>query len=592
MGIEFREDGVFSAGLEVTGVNYGMFDETYDVVAGKSSQARNNYRELSVSLQEKGEPGRAMDIIFRVYDDGVAFRYVIGEQKALEEFQIVAERSEFNFAGDYDCWAMDLKKFTTNYEKAFNNIKISAIEPNAVIGLPLTIEIADGPVLSVSEAELVDYAGMYLAGKEGSEHTLVPKLAPLSDESGVCVRGSAPHKSPWRVIMIGDDLGDLVESDIIMNLNEACAIEDTSWIKAGKVAWPWWSGRIVTDVDFKGAMNTETMKYYTDFAAENNLEYLLIDAKWYGDHHNGALDITQTIPEINMPGIISYANERGVDVLIWLNWKNVDEQMDTAFPLYEEWGVKGVKIDYMNSDNQDIVRFYHRATQKAAEHHLLINFHGAYKPTGIRRTWPNFITREGIMGLEHTKWSKRMTPEHNVTIPFTRMLVGPMDYTPGGFDSVTKEKFFARKKSPMVMGTRCHHLAMFVVYESPMQMLCDHPASYQDGAGLEFLKVVPATWDETKLLEGKIGDYVVIARRLGEDWFVGAMTDWDARTFEIDLSFLGEGEYEAEIYADGLRTDEKPKRVIVSKMQVTAEDSLTAAMASGGGYAVYLRPVK
>ena len=587
----FKQGGALS-GLGVTGVARNSYDETYDTVVGKSKQTRNHCNEMIISLAEKGTPSRKIDLVFRAYDDGAAFRYVIPKQKMLNQFEIVAENSEFNFAGDYNCWALQLGKFTTNYEKTFDNIKVSAIEPNAVVGLPLTVEIEGGPVLAVTEADLTDYAGMYLAGKDGAELTLVSKLSPLPDVNDVCVRASSPHKSPWRVIMTGDKAGDLVESNIILNLNETCAIADTSWIKAGKVAWPWWSGRVVTDVNFKGDMNTETQKYYIDFAAENGLEYLLIDAKWYGDHHDKTLDITKTIPEINMPEIISYANARGVDVLIWLNWENTRDQMDTAFPLYEKWGIKGVKIDYMNRDDQEVVNFYQRVLKKAAEHRLVVDFHGAYKPTGIRRTWPNLITREGVLGLEHTKWSKLMTPEHNVTIPFTRMLAGPMDYTPGGFDNVTREKFVARQKAPMVMGTRCHHLAMFVVYESPLQMLCDHPAAYRGQDGIEFLKVVPASWDETKVLDGKIGDYIVMARKRGKDWFIGAMTDWNARVLEVGLGFLGEGEYEAEIYSDGPGAGENPKRVMSSHTHVSAGDKLVANLASGGGYAVYLRPIE
>ena len=591
LGIEFKQGGALS-GLEVTNITRNSYDETYDLVVGKSKQARNYCNEVIIFLEEKKKSGRKIDLVFRAYDDGAAFRYLIPKQRALKEFEIVSEGSEFNFADDYDCWALQLKKFTTTYERSFDNMKISAIEPNAVVGLPLTVEIENGPTLAIAEASLDDYAGMYVAGKEGAEHTLVSKLSPLPDVNGVCVKAVSPHKSPWRVIMIGDKAGDLIESNIILNLNDACAIEDTSWIKAGKVAWPWWSGRVVKDVNFKGDMNTETMKYYADFAAENGLEYLLIDAKWYGDHHDETLDITKTIPEIDMPGIISYANERGVDVMIWLNWGNVNAQMDVAFPLYEKWGVKGVKIDYMNRDDQEIINFYHRTTKKAAEHHLLVNFHGAYKSAGIRRTWPNLITREGILGMEHTKWSGNVTPEHNVTIPFTRMLVGPMDYTPGGFNNVTEEEFIPRRKAPAVMGTRCHYLAMFAIYESPLQMVSDHPAAYRGQDGLEFIKVVPATWDESKVLDGKIGDYIAMARKNGNDWFVGAMTDWDARTLELDLSFLGKGEYKATIYSDGPGAAAKPKRVMVSQTTVSADDKLVANLASGGGYAVYLTPVE
>jgi alpha-glucosidase len=391
--------------------------------------------------------------------------------------------------------------------------------------------------------------------------------------------------------MIGDTPGDLIESDIILNLNETCAIADPSWIKAGKVAWPWWSGRVVTGVEFEGGMNTATQKHYIDFAADYGLEYLLIDAKWYGPHKDPTQDITTTIPEIDLPEILNYARSLNIGVLLWLNWQNTRDQMDKAFPLYEKWGIKGVKIDYMNSDSQEIVNFYHRVVKKAAEHHLLVDFHGSYKPTGIRRTYPNLITREGILGLEHTKWSEKVTPEHNVTIPFTRMLAGPMDYTPGGFQQVTREKFESRYESPMVMGTRCHHLAMFVVYESPLQMCSDYPGAYRGQAGAELIRYIPSTWDETRVLKGKIGDFIAIARKHNEEWFVGVMTDWEPRTLTLLLDFLDDKTYKATIISDGNDAMKNPQSVSIDTIQLTNKDTLTAKMAAGGGFVARLKPV-
>ena len=592
LGIEFRTGGLLSSNLKIKGIKKASGDETYEVVAGKAKQARNHYNEIAVSLQEQRPPKRKIDLFFRAYDDGAAFRYIIPKQKVLQDFEILSEKSEFHFADNYTCWAMRIGKFTSDYEKEYEKITLNDIAPDAIVAVPITIETGEGIVMALAEANLTDYAGMYVAGAEKGRNALVSRLAPLPGDRDICVKAKAPHATPWRVLMLGETPGDLIESHIITNLNEPCAIEDPSWIKPGKTAWDWWSGQVVKGVDFKAGMNTKTMEYYIDFAAEAGLQYMLIDAGWYGSHRDTKADITKTIPEIDMPEILQYAKERNVDIILWLNWKCVQRQMDEAFPLYEQWGVKGVKIDYMNRDDQDMVNFYHKVVKKAAEHHLVVDFHGAYKPTGFRRTFPNLITREGVMGLEYTKWSDRITPDYNVTIPFTRMLVGPMDYTPGAFRNVTARQFKARDVEPLAMGTRCHQLAMFVVYESPLQMLCDHPAAYRGQDGFEFLKLVPTVWDETKVLSGKIGQYICIARKHGDDWFVGAMTNWDARSIEIPLDFLADGEYRAKIFADGPGADRHPTRVSITSTKVSAQDKLTANLAPGGGYALYLSPVK
>jgi alpha-glucosidase len=590
LSLELR-DGAISNDLKIIGTSRRAHDETYKLVVGKSAQARDHYNEMLVELQEIMPPNRILHLVFRVFNDGVAFRYLLPQQDGIENFALVAEHSEFSFPDDYSCWALQLENFTTNYERPFLRESLSNIDPESLVGLPLTVEIGDGPYIAITEANLTDYAAMYLTRVEGSPTTFASNLSPLQSDPGVCVKGTAPHQSPWRVIMIGAEPGDLVESNIILNLNEPSVISDPSWIKPGKAAWPWWSGRTVEGVDFEGGVNTATYKHYIDFAAEFKLEYLLIDAKWYGPHKDPSQDITTVIPEVDLPRIIAYAQARNVDILLWLNWENTRDQMDVAFPLYESWGVKGVKVDYMNRDDQEMVRFYHDVVKKAAEYHLTVDFHGSYKPTGIRRTYPNLLTREGILGLEHTKWSDRVTPEHNVTIPFTRMLAGPMDYTPGAFQHVIREEFEPRYDAPTAMGTRCHHLAMFVVYESPLQMVSDYPGAYRGEPGADFLEQVPASWDETRVLSGVIGDYVVIARRYDQDWFIGAMTDWESRSIKLSLDFLVDGHYHARIYSDSPLADENPASISIRNITVSATDMLTAEMASGGGWIVHLTPV-
>ncbi|PYV08029.1 MAG: hypothetical protein DMG23_14610 [Acidobacteria bacterium] len=373
----------------------------------------------------------------------------------------------------------------------------------------------------------------------------------------------------------------------MLNLSAPSALSDTSWIKPGKAAWDWWSGSFARGVNFKPGMNTATMEHYIDFAADHHLEYMLIDEGW-STHE----DITHWIAAVDLPEILDKARKRGVRVLLWMRWEAVQKHMAEAFPLYEKWGVAGVKVDFMDRDDQEMVNFYERVVRKAAEHHLVVDFHGAFKPTGLRRAYPNLLTREGVMGMEYSKWSERVTPEHDVTLPFTRMLAGPMDYTPGCFQNATRGEFKPRMVEPMCQGTRAHQLAMYVVFESPLAMLSDYPESYEKQPGMELLEKVPTVWDETKVLNGEPGKYVTIARRTDQNWFLGAMTNWDARDMEIPLGFLGPGEYDAEIFADGPDADKRATSLSVNKKRLKAGESLPVHLASGGGVAIVFTPAR
>lgn len=605
LGLILKQGGLISQGMTVTDTKRRAHDETYPLVVGKADRARDNYREMSITLQERnapeGQKPRQMQIIFRAYDDGAAFRYVVPKQTGLDEIEIVEEKSEFRFAEDYAAWALRLRTFHSNYEKEFDKITVNGIKTGAITGLPLVLEAGRGLTLAVAEANLKDYAGMYLHGIEGESNALVTRLSPPDGkpaDGAVCVRGSTPLASPWRVLMVGNAPGRLIESSIILDLNEPNAIRDSSWIKAGKTAWDWWSGQTAKNVDFKTGINNATMRHYIDFAHEFGLEYMLIDAGWYtdkpsyGDDADVTADITKSIPAIDLPALIEYARERKVGIILWLHWIPARDQMDKAFAYYERLGVKGIKVDFMDRDDQAMVAFYHRILKKAAEHHLLVDLHGAYKPTGLARTYPNYMTQEGVLGAEYNKWVGRITATHNVTLPFTRMLVGAMDYTPGGFANVTREAFKPQDKEPMVMTTRAHALAMYVVYESPLQMVSDYPEAYRNEAGAEFIKVVPASWDETKVLEGRIGEFITVARRRGDTWYIGAMTNEQARTLSLPLKFLSKGKYQMTIYADGADAATNPKQITASQKNVTNRDSLTMRLAPSGGYAAHLQPVK
>ncbi len=561
-------------------------DETYTLVAGKASRVRNHYNSLVAQYLQNGSQGRLMTMEVRAYDDGVAFRYVVPWSPPIADLRLTGEVTQFNFAKDGDTYPLELDGFQTPYEDEYRRATLSGIHEDALVALPFLVNQPGVGWVAVTEADLDDYPGMYLQRIEGRR--MKAALAPRVDGSGLVLERKTPLTTPWRVLLIGDTAAELIDSNIVTSLNPASEIADTSWIQAGKAAWDWWSGSQAEGVDFEPGMNTATMNHYIDFAAASGLEYMLIDAGWSFEA-NGGTDLTRTVRAIDMPAILAHAKQKGVGVWLWAHWSAVESQMDQAFPLFEKWGVKGVKIDYMNRDDQQMVNFYRRVAKAAADHHLMLDFHGAYKPDGLRRTFPNVLTREGVMGLEYEKWSARTNPAHDVMLAFTRLLAGPMDYTPGGFDNVTRAEFVARSSRPEVLGTRAHQLALYVVFESPLQMVADYPEAYRGARDFDFIREVPATWDETRAVAGEVGKYVAIARRRGEEWYLGTITDWTAREVDVPLSFLGAGEWVAEIYADAADAGEHPKKTRVEERRVTSGSALRLEMAEGGGAAVRFR---
>ena len=587
LGLDFEGAPPLDHDVQVVNTDQHSHDAFWTFNFGARRSIRDHFNQLRVELQEQHPPGRRVDLIFRAYNEGVVFRYFLPRQKNLERFTLMAEATGFYFAREASAYALNLGRFNTSNEGEYRRISLDQIKPASIVNLPLLVEMAKGPWVALLEADLTDYAGMYVGGVPGFEHALMSKLSPGPQRADEVVVGSTPMTSPWRVLLINDRPGALIEDDyLILNLNPPSALKDTSWIEPGKAAWDWWSGSFASNVSFKPGMNTATMKHYIDFAATHKLQYMLIDAGW-----SKRDDILHWIPAVNLPEILAYAKGKGIKVLLWLDWSAVDKQMDKAFPLYQKWGVAGIKVDYMNRDDQQMVDFYHRVVRQAAQYHLVVDFHGAYKPTGLRRTYPNLLTREGVMGMEYSKWSDRVTPKYDVTIPFTRMLAGPMDYTPGCFDNATREQFKPRMIRPMCQGTRAHQLAMYVVYLSPLVMLADYPEAYDNKPGMAFLEKVPTVWDETKVLNGDPAEYITVARKQGANWYLGAMTNWDERDLEIPLDFLGSGPYLAQIFADGPDADKVATNLRIDKKWVKAGDKLKVHLASGGGVAVILSPV-
>jgi alpha-glucosidase len=594
LGLDFEGAAPLDHDFEIAGTDLHSGDTTWTNAFGALRNVPDHYNQLTVSLQEKQSPGRRVDLIFRAYNEGAAFRYFLPQQATLEKFTLMAENTGFYFARDASAFALNLGRFNTNNEGEYRRTSLNQIKPASIINLPLLVEIPGGPWVGLLEADLTDYAGMYVGGVAGFENALVSRLSPGPTRMDQVVVGSTPKASPWRVLLINDRPGGLIESNyLILDLNAPSAIEDTSWIEPGKAAWDWWSGSFARNVSFKPGMNTATMEHYIDFAAAHHLQYMLVDAGWYpAKDYTHPESILTYVPEVNIPEIIAYAKQKDVKVLLWVYWGALDKQMDEALDLYAKWGAAGIKVDFMDRDDQQMVNFYERVVRKAAERHLVVDFHGAYKPTGLRRTYPNLLTREGVMGMEYSKWSDRVTPEHDVTLPFTRMLAGPMDYTPGCFNNATREQFKPRMIEPMCQGTRAHQLAMYVVYLSPLVMLSDYPESYDNKPGMEFLEKVPTIWDETKVLNGEPAQYVTIARRHGDNWYLGAMTNWDARDLDVPLSFLGPYEYEVKVYADGANADKDATSLAISTRRVKAGDKLTLHLAPGGGAAVIFAPAK
>ncbi|MEJ2006806.1 MAG: glycoside hydrolase family 97 protein [Acidobacteriota bacterium] len=586
LGLDFKGEPALDHGFEVTGSHKTSHDTTWTNRFGAVRTVSDHYNQLTVSLRESHAPGRSLDLVFRAYNAGIAFRYFLPHQQALQKFTLSSENTGFYFPGNPSAFALNLGSYTSSYEGEFHKITLDQIKPASIVGIPLLVHTTSGPWAAILEAHLEDYAGMYLGGVRGIPGALMSKLSPLPDHSDEAFVGSTPKATAWDVVMVNSAPGGLIQSDdMILNLNPPCALADSSWIKPGKAAWDWWSGDYAAGVSFKPGMNTATMEHYIDFASKAHLHYMLIDAGWSARN-----DITRTAPSIDMPAIIAYAKKRHVRVLVWLHWTAVKKQMDQAFPLYEKWGLAGIKMDFMNRNDQEMVNFYHRVVKEAARYHLVVDFHGAYPPAGLRRTYPNLLTREGVMGLEYNKWSYRDTPVHNVTIPFTRMLAGPMDFTPGCFNNATREQFKPRNVQPMCQTTRAQQLAMYAVFLSPLEMLSDYPENYLNQPGFEFLEKAPTVWDETRVLNGEPSEYVTIARRNGDEWYLGSMTNWTARDLTVPLSFLGPGEWNAQIFADGPDANQNAKSLSITTKRVTAKDTLPLHLSSGGGAAVIFTP--
>lgn len=572
-------------GMAITGSEATSAETRYKIVLGKADEGRDHYNQLTIHLQERGGARRRMDLVLRAYDDGIAFRTVVPVQPATAAAIVRYERTGFYFPQARKCWGFNVGHFGSSHEGEFDPVDTTRLRDHNLFDLPFACETGKG-AFALAEADLIDFAGMYLTGRGDGGPGLQIKLSPSLDDPRIAVhtRIGSPIVTPWRVVMLADQLGKLHESTLLTNLSSPSRIEDTSWIKPGLTSWDWWNGPVIASLPGQRT-TTAVAKAFIDFAAENGFPYTMIDEGWYAGAGGGGVrrpgvDITRWADAINLQEVADYARTKKVRLWLWAHWQALDEQMEDALALYEKLGIAGIKIDFMDRDDQWMVNWYQKLLGAAARHHLMVDLHGAFPPRGLTRTWPNFVTQEGVMGAEYNKWSRRVTAGNNVMLAYTRGLLGPMDYTPGGFRNVSPANFQIRNDLPLVQTTRAHGLAMYVVYLSPLGAVADSPDTYAASpAGFDFIKAVPASWDETRFLAGETGAYIVLARRKGKRWYLGAMNDEKARTVAVPLDFLGPRGAEARIWSDGAA----PDAVQVEVRRVARQDRLTLDLAATGG---------
>jgi len=569
----------------------------FDAVNYRKSVVTDIYNQLTLNC--KGDWG----IIFRLYNDAAAYRFFT---KRVGEMIIKNEEANFNFTGDHKAFIpmqneyRDSKMFNSSFEALYREIRLSQFPKDSLAFLPVLVDAGSTKIVLL-EADLEDYPGMYIdLNQTGKGFKGVYAPYPLetyvkginiipSKSAGYIARTSGTRSFPWRAVVIAEQDKDLLNCDIVQKLASPCRIPDISWIKPGQVAWDWWNNLNISHVDFRAGLNTKTYKYFIDFASSNHIPYVILDGGW-----SARGDITRARSEINLDDLVAYGNQKNVGLIVWSSWQDILRQKDKAFPFYQKTGIKGMKIDFIDRDDQAAVASTYEIAKLAAENHLLVDYHGVFKPTGLQRTYPNVVGYEGVRGMEYVKWSNEDNiPRYDVTLPFIRNLAGPMDYTSGAMRNSNRANFRAISSMPMSQGTRTHQLAMYVVFEAPLQMLSDNPTIYgKEQDCTDFIVKIPVTFDETVPLDGKVAEYAAVARRKGDTWYVGAMTNWSPVELTLDFSFLGTGEYRAEIFSDGINSDRDASDYKKEVITVKAGDRLKVKMMNGGGWAARLQKLQ
>ena len=584
-------DQVLGMNPKVSRISKNSVDEKiYPVVQEKFKVIKDQFNELTISFKKN------YNLVFRAYNNGVAYRFSTNIKGKIE---VISEESTFNFTDGNTVYFPEEREFQSHNERKYLHIQLDTMSSGRLASLPVLIA-TKGPKVLIAESSLKDYPGMWVkTGKKNTLNATFPKFA-LEDQfkgrsdrnviitkkANYIAKVDGKRTFPWRILAIAKEDANLITNQLVYQLGEKQQIKDTSWIKPGKVAWDWWNALNVYGVDFESGVNTETYKYFIDFASKFGLEYIILDEGWYK-----LGNLMEVVPDINMEEIMAYGKEKNVGIILWVVWKTLDDQLEVAMDQFEKWGVKGIKVDFMQRDDQSIVNYYWKIAEEAAKRKMLVDFHGAYKPAGIRRAYPNVISREGVKGLENNKWSKDITPSHNLTIPFIRMVAGPMDYTPGSMLNAQPRDFQVNWNRPMSMGTRAHQIAMYVNFESPLQMLADSPSNYlTELESTEFISRIPTEWDDTRVLEAKVGEYLIIARKRGNNWYIGGMTNEKEREFTIDFSFLDHKEYTADIIKDGINAVKYAGDYKKETKTISNKDILKITLAPSGGWVAILVP--
>jgi len=562
----------------------------------RKKEVIDNYTQLTVNF--KGNYG----LIFRVYNDGVAYRFFSTKKSGIT---IADEQANFNFKADHKAWIPYVRdtregdKFQTPFEIIYDQINISQFRTDSLAILPLLVDLGNQKKVLLMETDLEDYPGMYLNLNKKTKQGFVgvfPKYPTeeriggydnlnfwVSKRADFIAKTTKPREFPWRMVFISKNDKELADNDMVQRLAAPSRIADASWIKPGKVAWDWWNNWNISHVDFRAGINTPTYKYYIDFALEYGVEYVVLDEGWYKKH-----DILTSSEEIDLKEILDYAKSKNIGIILWSSWHDLDKVKEQAFAKYATMGVKGFKVDFFDRDDQKSMRSCYDLAELAAQHKMILDYHGM-KPSGIQKTWPNVLNFEGVKGLENVKWARDNMPPYDVTLPFIRMMAGPMDYTPGAMRNATRDNYQPSNSMPMSQGTRVHQMAMYVAFEAPLQMLCDNPTAYRKEAECtRFMVKVPTVTDRTVVLDAKVSEYIVTARSKNDNWYVGALTNWDARTLTIDLSFLPEGKYKAEIFSDGVNADRDATDYKREEKIFSNKDKIEINLATAGGWAARL----
>ena len=599
IGMYMTDGTVFGGVQPVRKVSRRSVSQTIPAVMYKKAQVKDEFNEITLKFKN-------FSLIFRAYDDGAAYRFV---SHLKGQYNVELEMADFGFPQDWNMWAAYVCQHTetlesqyyNSFENQYSYTPLSDWNKDRLAFLPLMVDGPSGKKIVITEADLMNYPGMYLYNRD-EDASLEARFAPYPKEvrqgghnnlqmevqsrEPYIARCEGAEEFPWRVIAVSENDVQMADNDMVYRLaTPSDPAADWSWVKPGKVAWDWWNAWNLYGVDFRAGINNETYEYYIDFASRHGIEYVILDEGWAV---NMQADLFQVIPEIDLERLVKFAAERNVGLILWAGYCAFDRDMEKVCEHYSKMGIKGFKIDFMDRDDQIMVDFHRRAAETAARYGMMVDFHGTYKPTGLHRTYPNVVNYEGVHGLEQMKWSDESVDQvtYDVTVPYIRMMAGPMDYTQGAMRNAARGNYRPVNSEAMSQGTRCRQLAEYVIFDSPLNMLCDSPSNYmKEKECTDFIATVPEIWDETRGLDGKVGEYVAIARRNGQVWYVGAMTDWSARELTLDLGFLPEGEYVVELFRDGVNADRAACDYRKETVDLPADRKIAVKMAPGGGWA-------